>query len=152
MLDVGPYGARRDVQPPGDLPVGAAGGQFGQHLELPRRESAGSPPVRGAVTRGAGLGRGARVGIDGRGEGLGEQDDHCARRIGRAPRPTGADVQHADVPAVSGEQALGHAVLDAEGTQHLLETRGRRQELPETSMSQRPPRAGLRSTGKTGSW
>lgn len=81
----------------------------------------GAGPVGGADAPGRGPG--------GRGRAVG-QVKLGARRIGPAPRPAGADVQHADVPAVGGEEALGHAVLDAEGAQHLPETRGCRQEPP----------------------
>ncbi len=129
-----PHGARCDVEPLGDLPVGAARGHLGQHLDLPRREPAGPrvrpPSARGGAVRGGAPGRWARAGADGRGEGLGEQDDHGARRVRSVPRPAGADVQHADVPAVGVEQALGHAALDAQRRQHLPETGGGRQEVP----------------------
>ncbi|MBB4899243.1 hypothetical protein FHS37_003303 [Streptomyces griseostramineus] len=100
----------------------------GSSLVLPgSRQRVGAIPRAAArpprVGRGSLPGRRDRAVVGGCGECLGEQGDHGARRIGRVPWPAGADVQHADVPAVVGEQAWGHAVLGAEGTQHLLKTR-----------------------------
>ncbi|MGW2409290.1 transposase, partial [Streptomyces sp. NPDC001739] len=57
------------------------GDQFGQHLDLPWREPAALPRVRGGVGRGGLFGRRASSG-DGRGEGQGQEGDDGARRIG----------------------------------------------------------------------